>query len=551
MEKRWYSVWDPRVPKVFEPAKSLPEYFRDQAKAMPDKVALSFYGFDMTYKALDEASDRFAGGLADLGVQKGDRVALFMQNCPQFVIGFLSILRAGGIVVPLNPMFKHTELEYELNDSRAETLVTLDFLFPEVKKIADRITLKNIIMTSLRDYLPQKPTLPLPPEMEQSKTIFPEALDFLQLLSRSPAQPRSEIIDLRETTALLLYTGGTTGLPKGAMISHYTLAHNVAAAPQWCGYTKKDIHLDVLPNFHVFGMIQSMCVPLVSGGRVVILSRFSAEVFVRAIEQYGCTAVALAPTMVIAILEWPEINQHDISTLRLVLTGGATIPPAIQEKLRQIVPGAVIGEGYGLTETVTGGVLTPIGRPKPGFVGIPFISNDVKIVDLETGLKEVNPNEEGEIIFKGPIFSGYWNNPEETGEVIKRGWFYTGDIGRMDEEGYVAFIDRKRELIKCSGYSVFPAEVEALLYRHPAVAEVSVIGIPDSYRGEAPKAFVVLKLDYQGKIAEKEILEWAKENMATYKRPRIVEFKDRLPKSAAGKILRRILAEEEKRRGSG
>ncbi|MBA7619616.1 Long-chain-fatty-acid--CoA ligase [subsurface metagenome] len=549
MEKKWYSVWEPGVPKVFEPEKSLPEYFRDNAKATPDKVALSFYGYDMTYKELDEAIGRFAGGLANLGVKKGDRVALFMQNCPQFVISYFGTLRAGAIVVSLNPMFKHAELEYELNDSGAETLVALDFLFPEVKRAGDRIKLKNIIITSFADYLPQKPSLPLPAEMGQPKVIFPEALDFLGFLHKSLAQPVSRITNLREDIALLQYTGGTTGLPKGAIITHHTLAHNSAAAPLWFSYTKDDIHLDILPNFHVTGMIQSLCAPLACGGRLVILTRFSPEVLVKAIEQYKCTVMVSTTTLVIALLEWPERDQYDISSLRIVWTGGAPMPVPIQEKLRQIVPRAVMGEGYGLTETLTGGVITPMGRLKSGFIGIPNISTDVKIVDLETGLKEVNPGEEGEIIIKGPVvMTGYWNKPEETKEALREGWLYTGDIGKMDDEGYVAIVGRKKELIKCSGYSVFPTEVEELLYRHPAIAEVSVIGIPDPYRGEAPKAFIVLRPEYKGKIREEEIVEWAKDNMATYKRPRMVEFRDELPKSAAGKILRRILVGEEKRK---
>ena len=550
MEKKWYLGWDSNIPKFFEPQKSVLEYFEDRVIAAPDKVALSFYGYEMTYKELEEAIERFAGGLGSLGIKKGDRVALYMENCPQFVISYFGALRAGAIVVSLNPMFKHAELEYQLNDSGAETLVALDFLFPEVKRAGDRIKLKNVIVTSLRDYLPQKPSLPLPPEMKQPKVTFPEALDFLELLNKSPLQPISKITDLKDI-ALLQYTGGTTGLPKGAIITHHHLAHNCVGASLWFHYTKDDIHIATMPFFHAQAMVQSMGVPLASGGRVVIITRFSPESFAQAVTQYKCTVSVITTTIVVAVFEWPDINQYDLSSLRIVWYGAAPMPAAIAERLKQMVPKAVVGEGYGLTETLTGGVVTPMGRFKPGVIGVPFISTDVKIVDLETGLKELNPNEEGEIIFKAPMLTGYWNNPEETKHALREGWLYTGDIGKMDEEGYVAVVGRKKELIKCSGYSVFPTEVEELLYRHPAVAEVSVIGIPDPYRGETPKAFIVLRPGYKEKIKEEDIVEWAKDNMATYKRPRMVEFRDELPKSGAGKILRRVLVEEEKRKEQG
>ena len=313
---------DHYIPRTFKPRKSLPQYFKDNARAKPGKVALSFYGYDMTYQELDQAIDRFAGGLIDLGVKKGDRVALFLQNCPQFVISYFGALQAGAIVVSLNPMFKHAELEYEINDSGAETLVALDYLYPEIKRAGDRIKLKNVILTSLRDYLPGKPSLPLPPEMEQPETEFPEAVDFLEFLRKSPAQPVSKITNLKEDIALLQYTGGTSGLPKGAIITHYTLAHNAAAVPLWFDYTRDDIHAGVMPFFHVAGMVHSMCAALVSGGRLVILVRFSPEALAKAIEQYQCTVLNAITTMFTAMLDWPETGQYDLSSLRLVWEGG-------------------------------------------------------------------------------------------------------------------------------------------------------------------------------------------------------------------------------------
>jgi acyl-CoA synthetase (AMP-forming)/AMP-acid ligase II len=550
MGKKWYSVWEPDIPKDFEPEKSLPDYFKDRVAAAPDKVALSFYGYDITYRELGEAVDKFAGALARLGVKKGDRVALYMENCPQFAISYLGTLQSGGIAVALNPMFKHAELEYELNDSQADTLVALDFLYPEVKKIGNRKKLRNIILTSFKDYLPKNSTIPLAAEMKQPKLSFPESIDFWELLQKSPSQPRVEISDLKRDIAVLQYTGGTTGLPKGAILTHDALANSVFNAVLWFRYTQDDVHLGAVPFFHSYGMAICLSAGLASGGELLILTRFSPEAVAKAIAYCKCTIWITTATMVTAIFEWPQIYRYDLNSLRMVLCGAAPMPVALMTKLKQMMPRANIIGGYGLTETMAGGgAVCPLSRFKPGFIGIPNISTDIRIVDLATGTKEVGPEEEGEIIIKcGSMMAGYWNKPEETKEVLKDGWLYTGDIGKMDGEGWVTVVGRKKDLIKCSGFSVFPAEVEELLYKHPAIAQAAVIGVEDPYRGEAPKAFVVLKSQFKEKIAETEIIEWAKDNMAAYKRPRIIEFREELPKSAAGKILRRILVDEEKRR---
>jgi long-chain acyl-CoA synthetase len=547
-EKKWYKVWEPGVPKMVEPQKSLPEYFKEAAHTMSDKVALHFYGYDITYGELEDAANRLATALTRLGMKKGDRVALCLYNCPQFVISHLAVLQAGGIVVSLNPMFKYAELEYEINDCEAETIVIQDSLFSELNRVKDEIKPKRIITTSLRDYLPQTPTLPLPHELEQPKLTFPNTLDFLELLRHSSPQPVSKVTDLKEDIALLLYTGGTTGLPKGAIFTHYALAHNAVSPIAFFGYTKDDIHIGSMPFFHAQGLVQSVGASMASGGSLVILTRFTPEVVAKAIATYKGTAWVTTTTMVIAMLEWPDINQYDLSSLRIFWYGAAPMPTEIVSRFKQLVPKAKTGEGYGLTESLSAcGLITHPSHPKAGTVGIPNISTDVKIVDLETGLGEVEPNVEGEIIIKGSgIMRGYWNRPEESKDQLRDGWLYTGDIGKMDEEGYVTFLGRTKDLIKCSGFSVFPDEVEELLYRHPAVAQAAVIGVPDAYRGESTKAFIVLKPAYRGRIKEEEIIEWCKDNMGTYKRPRIVEFREELPKSAAGKVLRRILRDEER-----
>jgi acyl-CoA synthetase (AMP-forming)/AMP-acid ligase II len=550
MDRPWYKVWPMWVPKNVEVEKPTSEYIREWARYTPERIALSFYGRDITYRQLNRMIDRAACGLSDLGVKKSDRVAVHMENCPQFVIAYFGAQRAGGIVVPVNPMFKQSELEYEINDAGAETLIGLDFLYPEVEKIRSRTSLRNVILTSLKDYLPEKPVLPLPPEAKEENRSFPGTLPFVEFLEKSQDRPMCKVTDLKADLALFQYTGGTTGIPKGAMISHHAQACCSVAAMHWYHLREDDIHLGVTPFFHVMGQLQLMCVPLVSGGRIVILARFVPEVVAEAIARYRCTNWVVATTMVIALLNLPNIKDYDFSSLRCLWTGGTPISVELQKKLKDLLPNTIIGEGYGLSETISqGGAITPLHRYKPGFVGVPQI-NDIRIMDLATGTRERGPNEEGEITIKGPaVMLGYWNRPEETNEVLRDGWLYTGDIGMMDEEGYLKFLGRKRELIKCSGYSVFPAEVEDLLYRHPGVKEVAVIGMSDPYRGETPKAFVVLKPDHVGKVTEQEILEWCKENMAAYKRPRLIEFREELPKSGAGKILKRVLAEGEKDKG--
>ena len=548
MERRWHKLWPVWVPKTFTAEKPTSEYMREWAALTPEKIALSFYGRDITFNQLSRMIDQMAWGLVDLGVKKGDRVAIHMENCPQFVIGYFGAHRAGAVVVPVNPMFKQAELEYELNDAGVETLIGLDHLYPDVEKVKAKTPLRNVILTSLGDYLPDEPTLPLPPEAKEPKRSFSGTLDFVEFIERSSDRPICNVTDLEADLAILQYTGGTTGLPKGAMISHYTLAHASIGSMHWFHHREDDIHLGVTPFFHVMGQQQLMCTPLVSGGRIVILSRFIPDVVAQAISHYRCTYWVGATTMVIALLDLPNIRDYDFSSFRVLLSGGAPISVELQKKLKDLIPATIIGEGYGLSETIAhGGAVTPLHRYKPGFLGVPHL-NDIKIVDLATGNKEMGPNEEGEIAIKGPaVMQGYWNNPEETKQVLRDGWLHTGDIGLMDEEGYIKILGRTRELIKCSGYSVFPAEVEDLLYGHPAVKEVAVIGVNDAYRGETPKAFIILKPEYENKVKEGDILEWCKDNMAAYKRPRFVEFRQELPKSAAGKLLRRILVEEEKK----
>lgn len=546
MEKRWYKVWPMWVPKQIQVEKPVSEYLREWSNRTPGATVINFYGRLFTYRELNRLIDRMANGLIGLGLKKGDRVAIHMDNCPQFVIAYFGAQRAGGVAVPLNPMFKHTELAYEINDAGVTILIGVDYLYGEVEKVRTNTTLEHTIVTSLKDYLPDKPTIPVSADMEQSKRSFAQAIDFTTLLEKSPETPVCMVDDLQKDLALFQYTGGTTGTPKGAIISHYALASASISSMHWYRHREDDIHLGVTPFFHIMGQIQAMCSHLVSGGQTLILTRFNPDTVARAITQCKPTSWVAATTMVIALLNLPNIKDYDFTSFRILWTGGSSISVELQRQMKDLCPNAIVGEGYGLSETLAqGGAITPLHGYKLGFLGIPQTS-DIKIMDKETGTRELPANEEGEIIIKGPAVAlGYWNKPEETAEVFRDGWLYTGDLGIMDEEGYIKLLGRSRELIKCSGYSVFPADVEDLMYRHPAIKEVAVVGINDPYRGESPKAYIILKQEYVGKVKADDIIAWSKDNMAAYKRPHVIEFRNELPKSAAGKVLRRVLVDEE------
>lgn len=533
-------VWPHWVPRRLEVEKTLPQYIQWWAEWAPERVALAYYGTDITYRRLNAMCNRFANALVRLGVSPGDRVALFMQNSIEFVISYVGSLKAGAIVVPINPMLKAEELQYMLSDSGAKVVVLQDSLIPELEKITDNIPVKAGIVTSLRQYLPSIPVIPLSEEMAERARSSSDYLRFHKLVDEAPESPidRSEM----DAVALLEYTGGTTGLPKGAMLTNRAIVVACVATMFWYNYDESDVFMGVTPFFHIMGQQQMMATALVTGAKVVVLPRFQVDIVKSACEYYGCTAWVTAPTAIIALIN----AEVSLPSLRIFWTGGASISTDLQKRMQQLAPRAIIGEGYGLTEALPqGGAITPLMRWKPGYVGIPQIS-ELKIVDPDDPNRERKVEEEGEILLKGPtIMVGYWRREQETQEAFMNGWLLTGDIGAVDEEGYLRLAGRKKEIIKCSGYSVFPAEVEALLYKHPAVKEAAVIGIPDEYRGESPKAFIVLKDEFRGSVKEEDILEWAKEHIAAYKRPREVEFRDELPKSAAGKVLRRVLAEEE------
>ena len=542
--RKWKKAWPPWVTDDFTIKQPVTECIRDIAADTPDQIAIDYYGTEFTYQAINEEIDRFAWGLVGLGLRKGDRVALQMPNCPQFIISYFGILRAGGVVVAMNPMFKSAELEYEIRDAALEIFICSDALFSQVAGLKEKCGLRNIVVTRLNDYLFEAPCFALPDELMPAEIDLEGGIAFTKLIEDSSAEPICRIDNPQTDLALLQYTGGTIGMPKGAMISHHGLALASLAASNWFNLKDGDINMGVAPFFHIMGMVQCMCSPLSTGAKIVVLTRFVPDTVAQALQYKKCTAWVGATTMLIALLQMKDIDKYLFTSLRYVVSGGSTISVEIQEKFKKLIPNATMHDGYGLTECISqGGAVTPLGGYRSGYVGVPYI-NDLNVVDPEKE-QEMPPGEQGEIVLRGPcLMLGYWQRPEETKKSFKNGWFYTGDIGSMDERGYVKISGRNKELIKCSGYSVFPDEVEKLIYMHEAVSEVAVIGVPDTYRGESPKAFVVLAAGYKNRVSENELLGWCKENMAAYKCPRHIEIRENLPKSAAGKLLRRMLGTE-------
>jgi len=546
-EKPWFRFWPSDVPKNIEyPVVPLNEILKKTAKEHPEKTAMSYFEGKITFGELDALSDQFAAALAKLGVKKGDRVAIFLPNIPQFVIAYFGILKAGAVLTAISPLHKEREVEYQLSDSEAETIIALDSLYAIVANIWQKTTLKNAIVTSIGEYAPK--TAISTSEAEQKSNVH----SFQELLNENvDAKPPKVNINPQEDLAALQYTGGTTGTAKGAMLTHMNLVSNTIMFAAWIkGATAKETFLTALPLFHIYGMTTSMNVPIHLAAKMVMLPRFEPLTALESIQRHRVTVFCGVPTMYALLLANPELGKFDLTSIRACISGASPLPPQIQKKFMDAT-GGFLAEGYGLTEASPVTHCNPVDRTmrtvRLGSIGLPLPDTDARIFDIETGKKALEPSETGELAVKGPqIMKGYWKNPEETASVLRNGWLYTGDIARMDENGYFYITDRKKDLIKYKDYSVYPREIEDLLYEHPAVKLCAVVGKPEPMVGEIPKAFVVLKEG--AKATEEEIMDFVKEKVAPYKAIREVEFRKELPVSSAGKVLRRVLQEEEKRK---
>lgn len=530
------------------------EYLRRYAERNPDKIALIYYGRKITYKELDNLSDKFANALSDLGIKKGDRVALFLQNSPQYYICHFGVQKIGAVVVPCNPMYKQFELEHVVSDSGAETIVTLDQLYPIVRDIKDETDLKNIIVTSYWDYLPKEPEIPIHESMKTPKQIFPDTIEFLDLIENYEASPPKIDISL-DDLALLEYTGGTTGLPKGCMLTHGNDIYTSACLGMETMLFGDLTVLVSMPVFQIAGMDAGLCLPIFNGWTIVLLTRSDPKTIIQCIEMYRCNMWYSEFKINTQIMNYPGIEEHDLSSLILNPSTSYTKGPDVLESGKhgwmKRTRGLVMDAAYGLTESHTANTLN-LGT-KPGSSGLPHFGTEIKIVDPETG-KDLPAGEIGEILIRSPsVFKGYWNDPEKTKEVLDEdGWLHTGDLGMTDEDGFIYWKGRIKDTIKSSGYTVLPDEVEHILLKHPAIEHAGVIGVPDPERGTRVKAFVELKPEYKGKITEEDLVRWAKENMSAFKYPREIEFIDKMPigPGDTGKILRNKLRELEAKKHS-
>ena len=535
MFTRHFPHWPPGQPKTLQlPNESVYANLVASAEIHPQRAAIDYYGSRLTYAELKRQVDALAGHLHKrLGVARGDRVLLYAQNSPQFVIGYYAIMRADAVVVPVNPMNRTEELRHYVEDSDARVALAgndvLHFLAP--------LGL-SVLPIVYSDYLGHT-DLPVPDLVKANgPSLWREAL----AANLQPGPHRAQPEDL----AVMPYTSGTTGKPKGCMHTHRSLQATTVAYLYWRGAQGESVVLSALPMFHVTGMQAGMNAPIHTAATIVILSRWDRVCAAMQIERARVTNWSAITTMLVDFLSNPELERYDLSSLRVLGGGGAAMPEALARKLEQVI-GLPYVEGYGLSETMAPTHINPPHRPKRQCGGIPFFDTDARVVDVST-LKELGPNEVGEIIVRGPqVFQGYWKQPEATAQAFMEHdghrFFRTGDLGYYDEDGYFFITDRLKRMINCSGYKVWPAEVESMLYAHPAIQEACVIGSPDGYRGETVKAVVVLKKNTRA--TAQEIMDWARERMAAFKVPRTVQFVDELPKTATGKILWRKLQEEE------
>jgi len=539
MERPWLKFYEPGVPQHIDyPDIPLHRILEKTVEDFPERDAVIFQGQKITYGQLGQQVDQMVSGLAQLGLRKGQRMAIMLPNCPQFIVAYYAILKIGGVVVNVNPMYVERELEFQLKDAGAEMIVAPADFLPRLNAVKEKVSLRMIILTEMEDAFQKISSV----EPDGKEGIYRYA-EVLRLGSRR-APPSIEVNP--GEVALLQYTGGTTGLSKGAMLTHRNLVVNVHQCVAWQpgAVRGEERMLAVLPFFHVYGMTVAMNEAILLAATIILLTRFNADEALEAINRYHPTRFPGVPTMYFAIINHPQAQNYNISSIRACSSGSAPMPVEALKRFEELT-GAKLSEGYGLTEASPVTHANPYqGRRKIGSIGLPRPDTESKIVDIETGEKDLPIGEAGELCVRGPqVMLGYWNRPEETERTLREGWLYTGDIARMDEEGYFYIMDRKKDMIICSGYNVYPREVEEVLYQHPKIREACVLGVPDPYRGETGKAFVVLKENEEADA--EEIIEFCRKNLARYKVPTLVEFRQELPKSHVGKVLKKILREEE------
>jgi long-chain acyl-CoA synthetase len=548
----WLDNYPPGVPEHVElPKASLAGLLEDAARDFPHAPALHFEGRTISYAQLDQQARRFSGVLAGLGVGRGTKVGLILPNCPQAVVALFGALRLGATVVQNNPLYTERELGHQLADAGVEVLVCLDLTYERVKALRSRTSIREVIVTSVLDELSglKRRLAPYTRKGKAASASIGEdepVRRWRDALASAPAAPELVEVDADHDLALLQYTGGTTGVSKGVMLSHANLRSNVEQVRAWFPDADpgREVMMAVLPFFHVYGLTVCLLLGLRLGAALVLLPRFDLDGVLAAVDKYRPTLFPGVPTMYVAINNAVEKGGHDLSSIKACLSGAAALPLEVAERFERFSGGRLV-EGYGLSESSPVAVANPIyGKRKAGTIGMPIPDTLARIADPDDPSRTMPAGEKGELALAGPqVMQGYWNQPDETAQVLRDGWLLTGDMAVMDEEGYFSIVDRKKELIIAGGYNIYPREVEEVLYEHPKILEVCVAGVPDSYRGEIVKAFVVLRSGEQA--STEEIREFAKTRLAAYKVPRAVEFRDELPKTLIGKVLRRALIEEE------
>jgi long-chain acyl-CoA synthetase len=540
MERPWFKNYDYFVPESIRyPHIPLHQNLELSCIKYEDNVATIFFDQKLTYLQLRDQVRRLATALRGMGVEKGDRVALMLPNSPQMVIAYYGVLEAGAVVTNISPLHVEPEIEFEVNDSGSETLIYLDLFDSRIQAVRGNTPLKRIIPTSITDYM----ETPVPPNVEKDDMTF-----FLKEIIDDASADVSDIeIDPENDLAALQYTGGTTGVPKGVMLTHRNLLANTMQCAMWGGEfleRGKDVYLCVVPFFHSYGQTVAMNGAIFGAATMVLIPQFEINMLLQAIQKYEPNLFPGVPTIYIAILNHPDAVAYGVNKIKLCNSGSAPLPVEVHRQFSKI-SGGIFAEGYGLSEASPVTHSNPImGWKKIGSIGLPFPDTDCKIVDVDTGKTEMGTDEPGELIIKGPqVMKGYWEKPEETAITLRDGWLFTGDVGTIDEDGYFYIVDRKKDMIIAGGFNIYPREIDEVLYAHPKVQEAVAVGIPDEYRGETVKAYIVLK---EGEEAtEQEIIDYSRERLASYKAPKIVEFRTELPKTMVGKVLRRALREEE------
>ena len=562
--KAWLRDW----PKSLN-YPEIPVYaFLDQTAArVPNRIGMIFGGMELTYAELKDLSERFAAALDDMGVRKGDRVAIHLLNCPQFAIAYYGALKIGAIFTPLSPLLSPREALHQLNDSGAETLISMDLLYPGIQSIIPETGIKRIVTTSIADcynaiIAPLKPI---------GKTEIPDTIDMVPLLKKYHPFDKEVSIDVNKDLVHLAYTGGTTGVSKGVMLTHANVVANVLQYGNWASgaqiemvdgvlkaifppgvdpekdrLTARDheIALVVVPWFHAMGTVGYLNVQVYGGTTMVVFPRFEPKEYLDAVAKYKATMLGGAPQLFIPLINLPDFDSYDLSSIKIAASGAAPLAMSVLDKMLDAFSGGVVQEGYGLTECSMGATANPPDRNtiRPGSVGLPVFDTECKAIDPVTG-EDLPPGSEGELCIRGPqVMMGYWNQREETADVLKDGWLLTGDIGREDEDGYFYITDRKKDMVIYKGYNVYPRELEEVIFEHPAVQQCAVVGKADLDTGEIPVAFVELKEGAQA--TREEILEHTNSQIAHYKKIRDVIFMETIPVSAAGKVLKKQLREQ-------